>query len=493
MIQRDVQIFLQRHLREQFGKMLELRTFSTVRRTAGILWRAEVVCPTAEGEVPVGRLSVDESGHLAERISNDDVVNALRAFQRVGEEGAALPEEQVSPAASELADFGLDDEPGGGGDEDLGFFFSDTYDEVRSQVDAHLERGTPEALREALRLLPRLLAFPERRAEALAEMAELEAELGSGDVALGYLEAAAREFSDRSHLEGLERVAATALRLLGHEAYGESLFKRMLTQAKSRIAPVTDLLELGYFTGLDPAARLAILTTVRHRTLAPGQDLVREGDPAEHAYVIESGQFSVLLEAPDGTARSIRCLFPGELVGEAAILTEESGHRSATVRADRVSSVWELDGPRMRQLLEDHSSLRTAIERARDLRRVHSFFSMHETMGQLDVQVRDELLSCIVRIARHPGGTVLIPPGGVPPVVALIAEGAIEYRLGGQTARRYGPDTFAGLRDAIHALETEGEYVVIEPSTLVEFDPDRLRALCDGASPAVIAVIERLE
>ena len=261
MIQRDVQLFLQRYLREQFGKMLELRTFTTVRRTAGILWRAEVVCPTAEGEVPVGRLSVDEAGHLAERITNDDVVTALRAFQRVGEEGAGLPEEPVNPAAAEFADFMLDEEPAGGsggGDDDLGFFFSDTYDEVRGQVDALLERGTPEATREALRLLPRLLAFPERRAEALAEMAELESEAGNREVALGYLEAAAREFSDRSHLEGLERVAATALRLLGHEAYGESLFQRMLAQAKSRIAPVTDLLDLSYFRGLDPAARIAI-------------------------------------------------------------------------------------------------------------------------------------------------------------------------------------------------------------------------------------------
>lgn len=493
MIQQKVESLLQRYLREEFGRILQLRGVAPVRRAAGILWRAEVVCPSPEGEIPVGHLSVDEQGRFVERVVLSDLLQALRDYVHV-DEGQRLPENPAGGLPDELADFSLEDfgDDAGGGDE-LGFLIGDTYDEIRGQVDSALAKGTPEGVRQALELLPRLLSYPDTRGDTLAEMSELEHRIGYKEMAQTYLEAATREYADRSNLEGLERVAALAFSMLGEEGYATSLSRQLLGQLKAQLAPVEDLFSLGYFHSLDGEGRALLWQAVRQVTLGPGEDLMREGEEARQVCVISSGQFSVLLEAADGTTRPIRCLFPGELVGEAAVLQAGTQYRTATVRADRVSTVWEIDGAVLAALIARSPALAEAIGTARDMRRVHSFFSMHETMGQLDVRVRDELLACITRIARHPAGAVLVAEGELPPVAVLVAQGRVEYEVNGQVARVYGPDTFAALRDSIMELVSEGRYVVAEDSTLVEFDPDRLRRLCQGASAAVVAVMERLE
>lgn len=493
MMQREAQALVGQYLRENFGRLMQFREIAKIRRAAGILWRAEVVCLSSNGEIPVGRVAVDDAGHLVEKIAVDDLIASLKSFVPMSLENAALPAPEANPLADEFADFGLDSDLGSDEDEGLGFLMEDTTDETRRKVDAYLDAGTDEGRRDALQLLPRLLTAPETRAATLAEMAELEAELGNREVALGYLEAACREFADRSNLDGLERVAALALQLLGEDAYEPSPMNTLLTQIKSQLAPIDDFFGLDYFSELDDARREQLRLSIRRLRLAPGEDLVRESDVAEHAYVIESGQFSVILEAPDGSSRAVRCIFPGELVGEAAVLEDSGGRRTATIRADRVSTVWELDGTGLRAMVQQDPTLAHGIEKARDLRRVHSFFSMHETMGQLDVRVRDELLSCIKSIAKHPAGEVLLPEETIPDRAFLVAQGAVDYVVDGAVARHYPPDSFAGLRDSIMALNTEGRFVVAEDSTLVEFDGLKLRDLAADAPPAVVAVLERLE
>lgn len=62
--------------------------------------------------------------------------------------------------------------------------------------------------------------------------------------------------------------------------------------------------------------------------------LVKQGDPASSAFLVESGCLEVLLEQPDGE-QLIAVLGPGEIVGEMALV--DSSPRSASVRA-RVAS-----------------------------------------------------------------------------------------------------------------------------------------------------------
>lgn len=97
------------------------------------------------------------------------------------------------------------------------------------------------------------------------------------------------------------------------------------------------------FHGVDRPALAGLLRQFGHRLhLAPGEDLITEGDEADAIFFIESGRFEVrkLSEQgshPEDGGHRIGLALPGALVGEVALL--DRGRRSATVRAVEASAV----------------------------------------------------------------------------------------------------------------------------------------------------------
>ncbi len=85
--------------------------------------------------------------------------------------------------------------------------------------------------------------------------------------------------------------------------------------------------------GLERLARAATLVTV-----AAGETVVREGEPADCFYVVAEGSLSV-----SQTGSPVRHLGPGTCFGEVGLL--ERAPRSATVVADLESRLLRLDGP----------------------------------------------------------------------------------------------------------------------------------------------------
>ena len=95
------------------------------------------------------------------------------------------------------------------------------------------------------------------------------------------------------------------------------------------------------FRGVDHHALGELLRQAGHRLrLAPGEDLITEGDAAEAIFFVESGSFEVRKRGERGIAfghhggdgsHRIGKTLPGAVVGEVALL--DRGTRSATVRA----------------------------------------------------------------------------------------------------------------------------------------------------------------
>lgn len=65
--------------------------------------------------------------------------------------------------------------------------------------------------------------------------------------------------------------------------------------------------------------------------LAPGECLFRQGDTAEHAYIIESGMIAITADRR-GKSRAINTVGAGEMLGELALL--DMGPRTATATAE---------------------------------------------------------------------------------------------------------------------------------------------------------------
>ncbi len=209
-------------------------------------------------------------------------------------------------------------------------------------------------------------------------------------------------------------------------------------------------------------------------------------------FVVKSGLVGVWLEKPAGGQWLVRSCFPGWLLGESSVLGGAATTCTATLRAERISEVWSIDAQVVRSLMDLDPAFRMRIAETKQLHRIDSFFSMHETMGQLDVQVRDAMLGCIQRLETFDSETVVMPANQIPKVACLVARGSLVLRENDQPIGEIAADTFYGVRDAIHRI-APSVVAIAKPATTVAFlDAVRLQELCEKSPEHVVAVLERL-
>jgi CRP-like cAMP-binding protein len=474
-------------LRLNFGRLLDVRDVKRIRRVAGDAWMVTVVLAAATGDLHVADLTVGNDGAISPTLGAEHVIEAVKRADRSSKMPAAVPDE--------LADFGSDV----GVEEDEVVPGLEMLDEVDVPVDvriaAALTRGDDASLNEARELLPRLLADHDRRGTTLLTMAAVEMRLQEPALARGYLEAAAREFADRFDLDSLEKAAVLAIELVGREDFAGSPVHTFLEQSRARLQPFKSLFEARSFEGLPDDLRAKLEPHVTMRTLAPGEMLVNEGEPSRNIFVVKSGLLGVWLEKPEGGSWLVRCCFPGWLLGESSVLGGDQPKCMASLRAERVSEVWTLSAPVIRAVMEEDRAFGRRIAETKQLHRIDSFFSMHETMGQLDVQVRDEMLSCIQRLETFKEETLLLPANEIPAVACLVARGSIVLVADGKSDEPVGvieADSFYGVRDAIHRIAPSVAAIARPGTTVAFFEGARLAKLCERSSENVIAVLERL-
>jgi CRP-like cAMP-binding protein len=100
---------------------------------------------------------------------------------------------------------------------------------------------------------------------------------------------------------------------------------------------VETLRKIPLFAGL-PTARLKLIAYTKEVVeFAPGEVIVRQGDPADAVYIVTEGEAEVLLHDADGHEMILATMSRNSLFGETAVISK--GRRTATVRArDRVET-----------------------------------------------------------------------------------------------------------------------------------------------------------
>jgi CRP/FNR family cyclic AMP-dependent transcriptional regulator len=114
------------------------------------------------------------------------------------------------------------------------------------------------------------------------------------------------------------------------------------------------------FAGIDKAELDGFLRIFQPVSFVAGAPLVRQGQPADGAFIIEAGDADVITALPGGGEAAVAKLGPGSVLGEMALL--ESGTRSATVtaRSPLAGHFIERDGFRM--LLAQHNGAAFTIQ-----------------------------------------------------------------------------------------------------------------------------------
>ena len=110
------------------------------------------------------------------------------------------------------------------------------------------------------------------------------------------------------------------------------------------------LRRIPFFADMEPA-RLKLLAFMSERVgYDPGKTLMRQGDPADAAYLIIEGEADIILEGPAGPI-TVATLGANEIVGEIGILCDAP--RNATVRAkERLVALRIARDPFMRMVRE---------------------------------------------------------------------------------------------------------------------------------------------
>jgi CRP-like cAMP-binding protein len=471
-------------LREGFGRLLDVRDVRRVRRVAGDAWAVTVVLAAPSGDLHVADVTVDDAGKMSPKLGAGHVIDAVKRAAKPPSLGPQVPDE--------LADFG---DGGDDGEDALGILDAMEEEPIDARIAVALSKGDPASLRTARDLLPRLLSDHDRQGSVLYTMADVEMKLGEPALARGYLEAAAREFADRFDLTSLEKAATLGLDLIGREAFPGSPIHTLLEQSRARLTPLTDLFDARSFTALSDDLRDKLGKAATLRMLAPDEALVTEGEPSKNVFVVKSGLLGVWLEKPSGGSWLVRCCFPGWLLGESSVLGAANARCTATLRAERVSEVWVLPAEEVRSAMLLDADFGRRVGETKQMHRIDSFFSMHETMGQLDVQVRDEMLSCIQRLETFDDETILLAANEIPKVACLVARGSIGlYEDGkpGAPVATIEPDSFYGVRDAIHRIAPSLTAIARAGTTVAFFDAERMQTLCERSPEQVVAVLERL-
>ncbi|HEY4189916.1 MAG TPA: MFS transporter [Candidatus Limnocylindrales bacterium] len=109
-------------------------------------------------------------------------------------------------------------------------------------------------------------------------------------------------------------------------------------------AELRRIARLPLFGGLSPARVEGALLGLTARTVVAGEVVIRQGEPADRFYIIESGAFEVTQAAADagGDVQRLRILGRDEVFGERGILAKAP--RSASVTAATDGLVFAMDG-----------------------------------------------------------------------------------------------------------------------------------------------------
>jgi MFS family permease len=151
---------------------------------------------------------------------------------------------------------------------------------------------------------------------------------------------------------GLMVIAA----LLGMALIGPALVRPVSTLE----ATLARVAKLPLFTGASPWSLERALGQLQVVRVGEGDVVIREGDPPDRFYIVDSGSMVVSQAVPAGGTREIRRLGPDDVFGEIGLL--RGTPRTATVRAAEDSVLLALDGAEFLALIGGSSALRGRLQ-----------------------------------------------------------------------------------------------------------------------------------
>jgi CRP-like cAMP-binding protein len=114
------------------------------------------------------------------------------------------------------------------------------------------------------------------------------------------------------------------------------------------------------FADIDDDKLRLIAFGAERRRLSRGQQLFREGAPADCAFAIASGSFSLTRSQVDGSVEVVDTVGRGTLLSELAMISFVE--RKFTATAEEDSEVIRINRPLFRRMLEEYPEVAVVVE-----------------------------------------------------------------------------------------------------------------------------------
>jgi CRP-like cAMP-binding protein len=126
------------------------------------------------------------------------------------------------------------------------------------------------------------------------------------------------------------------------------------------VAAAEIIRNISLFEGLAPPEIDGVLCVCERVQFEPGACLMRQGQPADSAFILESGLVEVMTRLPGGGEATVATLGPGSVIGEMALL--DSGSRLATVMAREPAAGYFLERDGFHMLLAQRNRAAFTIQ-----------------------------------------------------------------------------------------------------------------------------------
>jgi len=123
------------------------------------------------------------------------------------------------------------------------------------------------------------------------------------------------------------------------------------------VQTLTELIhELPALRSLSPAHRETLAGCARNRVFAPGEEIMREGDPADAFYILRAGGVAIVTQVPGRGEITVETLAGGDLLGWSWLVEPYRNAFGARAIGD-VTRVLALDGVCLRGKCEADPAL----------------------------------------------------------------------------------------------------------------------------------------
>jgi CRP/FNR family cyclic AMP-dependent transcriptional regulator len=151
---------------------------------------------------------------------------------------------------------------------------------------------------------------------------------------------------------------------------------------ESRSASTSLFGAIPLFAGIDRDGLEGIARIFQPVRFEPAAHVVRQGQPADGAYLIESGSADVYTALPGGGETAVAALGPGSVLGEMALL--DSGIRSASVLARTAVAAHFIERDAFRMLLSQRNAAAFAIQNRITLTLCERLRQLNGKVGEAD-------------------------------------------------------------------------------------------------------------